>query len=206
MATILKETLSYIARDPTDQQLVRQIAEGDTGALELLFQQYSKPIYGYLVQMVFDEHVAEDLIQEVFIAAWSGARRFRGLASVKTWLFQIAHNLAVTWIRRNKVRVRYEEIKADYSTSNPEEEYVGIWMYDQVRDAIRKLSKEHREVIELVFYHEMSYSEVAAVMKCPIGTVKSRMSYARRHLDRYLKAIVEQSNRGKSGDLSKDEE
>jgi RNA polymerase sigma-70 factor (ECF subfamily) len=189
MTTILQESIQLNLSASPDQQILAKVAQGDVIAFEQLYRQYSKPIYRYLVRLVLDENVAEDLIQDVYIAAWTGARNFRGQASVKTWLYQIAHHQAVTWLRRRKINEKYDDSDRSGSAKSVEEKYFDTWMREQVLKAVDQLSVEHRSVIELVFYQGMSYQEAAMVMRCPVGTIKSRMSYARRYLDSILKSL-----------------
>ncbi len=189
MTTLYKSAINISVVEKPDHELIRKVAVGDIESFDFLYQQFSRPIFGYLVRLVYDQHIAEDLLQEVFIAVWTGASRFRGHATVKTWIFQIAHNQAVSWIRKKKATSSREQYLEDSYVEGPEDFYNAQWVHEQVRTAMIKLSTEHRSVIELVFYFGMSYSEVATIMRCPIGTVKSRMSYARRYLEQYLKGI-----------------
>lgn len=167
---------------------LRRVAVGDEDALSELYQKYSSPLYVYVVRLILDSHVAEDLIQEVFIAVWRSAKRFRGQSSVRTWLFKIAHYQAVSWLRRHVQPGRNTEIDLT-EVPDPENLAMDNWLKKQVGEALAKLSPEHRAVVELTFYHGLSYIEIAEIMDCPVGTVKSRMSYARRYLNESLKSI-----------------
>ncbi len=86
--------------DSTDRLLLQAVAQGDENAIGELYQRYQAPLYNYLLRLMREPAGAEDLLQEIFIAVWQGAGRFRGEAKVKTWLFRIAHNQAVSWLRR----------------------------------------------------------------------------------------------------------
>jgi RNA polymerase sigma-70 factor (ECF subfamily) len=136
--------------------------------------------------MIFDQVVAEDLLQEIFFSIWKGAGRFRGQSSVKTWIYRIAHHQTVSWLRRHRRALEQKWTEISTSEHDPEEIYENTSSHQALRDALGKLSTDHREVVELTFYHEMSYSEIAEVLGCPIGTVKSRMSYAKKRIIRVL--------------------
>jgi RNA polymerase sigma-70 factor, ECF subfamily len=170
----------------TDTQLLRQVAAGDEAAFAELYDLYAPPVFNYLLRLVNEPSVAEEILQEVFLAMWQSAHRFREEARVKTWLLRIAHHQAVSWLRRTRaVLWTDDELEADEHVSI-EEHLAHSWQTDQVRTALRRLSSNHRAVIELTFVQGLSYTEIAEVMNCPIGTVKSRMSYALRHLNTLL--------------------
>jgi RNA polymerase sigma-70 factor (ECF subfamily) len=173
---------------PTDAQLLQSTAKRDEGAFGELYRRYSIPLYNYLLRLVNEQGVAEELLQEVFVAVWNGASRFRGHAKVSTWLFRIAHHQAVDWLRRQRPNP-VEEIERLPADDCPEDEAFGAWRADQLQAALAALSSDHRAVLELVFFQELSYREVAQVLGCPVGTVKSRISYARRFLDGVLKRM-----------------
>lgn len=173
------------AASALDVHLLRQVATGDEGAFEMLYRRHAGPLYNYLLRLIHEPPVAEDLVQEVFMAVWRGAGRFRGQAQVKTWLFHIAHNQAVSWLRRHRPVVAFDDLEsspADDMLDESDERVVKAWQADQLQTALEGLSPKHREVIELAFVYGLSYAEIAQVAACPVGTVKSRMSNALRYL------------------------
>jgi RNA polymerase sigma-70 factor (ECF subfamily) len=174
----------------TDQQLLQGTARRDEGAFENLYRRHSTSLYNYLLRLTHKEDVAEELLQEVFVAVWEGASRFRGQAKVSTWLFRIAHHRAVDWLRKQRPTLLEddEHLPAD-DRLEPETEALEDWRADQVQIALSQLSPDHRAVLELIFFQELSYREVARVIDCPVGTVKSRVSYAKRHLNGVLKRM-----------------
>ena len=174
------------ALSPTDAELLRQVAAGDEAAFAELYDLYAPPVYNYLLRLVNESAVAEEILQEVFLAMWQGAHRFREEARVKTWLLRIAHHQAVSWLRRTRATARADE-ELEAADHDPIEEHLArSWQIDQVRAALAQLTSNHRAVIELTFVQGLSYAEIAEVMNCPIGTVKSRMSYALRRLNNLL--------------------
>jgi len=174
----------------SDENLVRQIAAGDEHALEALYARYSAPLYRYLLRLVHQTAAAEDLLQEIFIAAWRGASRFKGRAQVRTWIFRIAHNQAVSWLRRQRPTSGLDAVDGLPASGDPVvESTMARWRADQVRQALPRLSAKHRAVLELTFYHGFSQAEIAEIVGCPVGTVMSRMSYARRSLRQALSGL-----------------
>lgn len=171
---------------PTDRQLIRSTAGGSEADFAALYDRYSTPLYTYLVRLTKERSVAEELLQEVFLAVWQGAGRFDGRSKVSTWLYRIAHHKAVDWLRRHRP-LRLQEAEQLPAGEGPEEAAFGAWRAGRLREALDELSPDHRAVLELTFFAGLSYREIARVVGCPVGTVKSRMSYARR----YLKEILE---------------
>jgi RNA polymerase sigma-70 factor (ECF subfamily) len=170
----------------TDQQCLLNLSKGDDEALAELYSRYHKSVFNYTLQLVRDNAAAEDILQEVFLAVWQGADGFRQHSSVKTWIFRIAHNQAVSWIRKQNRIVTKSDNQTEVS-ADPEESIMLNWRADEVRSAIDKLSPIHRATVELAFVHDLSYTEIGEVLDCPVGTVKSRMSNATKHLSRILK-------------------
>jgi RNA polymerase sigma-70 factor (ECF subfamily) len=177
------ETIDACPPGAPDSDLISSVAGGDEQAFADLYRLYSTSLYNYLRNLVIDEAAAEDLLQDVFIAVWNGARRFRGESQVKTWIYHIAHNQAVSWFRSNHRIVRAHDHDQPSGEPDLETRAINHWRNDQIREALNQLSPSHREVVELAFFHDLSYLEIAAVVGCPVGTVKSRMSYARRSLN-----------------------
>lgn len=164
-----------------DVDLVERVARHDQAAFAELYRRFSGMLLSFLSGLVSDRSAAEDLLQEVFLAVWKGAWRFRRMASVKTWLFNIAYKQGISWLR-----VRRELPLADYehlpASGNPEQIALDGVDREALLQAFKQLSPHHRSVLELVLVYEMPYAEVAQVLECPVGTVKSRLSYARRQM------------------------
>ncbi len=171
----------------SDASLVRLIASNQESALSELYDRHALGVFNYLRRLVKNQEVAEDLLQETYIAIWQGAVAFKGRSSVKTWIFRIAHNLAVSWLRKMHGLKAKEQKLLEKVDGNPEYAAINNWKTEQLQAAIDELSAEHRSVIELAFVQELSYSEIAKVIDRPVGTVKSRISYALRRLGGLLK-------------------
>jgi RNA polymerase sigma-70 factor (ECF subfamily) len=177
----------------SDSDLLQQVANGSESAFGELYDRYSKAIYNYLLRLIFEHTVAEDLLQETFLVAWQKAVAFRNDSRVSTWLFSIAHYRAIDWLRHQKVRHRYQEDVGRFLTVDVESHFSfddvvhqGL-QNEKIWRALDRLSLEHRSVLQLAFVYDMSYQEIATVMNCPLGTVKSRMNHALKSLAHHLK-------------------
>ncbi|HET6443340.1 MAG TPA: RNA polymerase sigma factor [candidate division Zixibacteria bacterium] len=169
----------------TDRQCLQEILEGDDQALAELYSRYRTGVFNYSLRILGDREAAEDILQEVFVAVWQGASGFRHHSSVKTWIYRIAHNMTVSWIRKQKrITTNIEEVPE--TQDDPEEASVINWRADEVRSALDQLNPIHRATVELAFVHDLSYAEIGEVLDCPTGTVKSRMSNAIKQLRRIL--------------------
>jgi RNA polymerase sigma-70 factor, ECF subfamily len=168
----------------SDEMLVKRIACGDKPAMQALFAKHRTPIYRWLRRFVSDEMLAEDLLSEVFLDVWRQADRFEGRSSVSTWLMSIARYKALS-ARRHRIEDELtEEIEGTLldTANDPETALQEKSRGELLREALSRLSPEHREIIDLVYYHERSISECAEVLGIPAATVKTRMFYARKKL------------------------
>jgi RNA polymerase sigma-70 factor (ECF subfamily) len=175
-------TASSATSEETDERLLATVAEGNERAFAELYQEHSLAVFNYLLRLIHDRNLAEDLLQETFVAVWRGADGFRHQAQVKTWLLRIAHNRAVSWLRRHRPQSMQENLEVADDAPGPEALSLISWRNEELLSALDALSPNHRAVIELAFAHELPYSEIAVIMECPEGTVKSRMSYALKQL------------------------
>ncbi len=173
-----------------DRALIKAIAGGDAKALERLFTRNQTRVFRYLVRVVRNEAMAEELLNEVFLGVWQGAGRYEGRSEPTTWLLSIAHNKAVSSLRKKREVSGYDEDAAGQIEDEDDTPEVTLQKVDkagQIRQAMKGLSAEHREVLDLVYYQEQSVSEVAEILSIPEATVKTRMFYARKKLGEILK-------------------
>jgi len=168
----------------SDEILVERIGAGDKLAMQVLFARHRTPVYRWLLRLVSNETVAEDLLSDVFFDVWQQAGRFEGRSAVTTWLLSIARFKALS-ARRRRTHVELDETiettvpdTADNADVVLEKKHQG----EMLRDALTKLSPEHREIIDLVYYHEKSVDDAADILSIPRATVKTRMFYARKKL------------------------
>lgn len=174
----------------TDEALIGRIAAGDKLAMQVLYARHHVRVYRFILRLVGDPSQAEDLISDVFLDVWRQAHKFEARAQVTTWLLAIARFKALSALRRRKDEGLDEE-KAAAIEDTADDPEVAVQKKDKseiLRECLTALSPDHREIIDLVYYHEKSVEEVAEIVGIPENTVKTRMFYARKKLSELLKA------------------
>jgi RNA polymerase sigma-70 factor, ECF subfamily len=173
----------------SDEMLIARIADGDRLAMQTLFARHRTPVYRWLLRLVGNETVAEDLLSDVFLDVWRQAGRFQGRSAVVTWLLAIARFKALSARRTRKDAELDETIETTIAdpSDDPEVMLANKHRDQVVREAVNELSPEHKEIIDLVYYHEKSVDECAQILGVPSGTVKTRMFYARKKLAEMVK-------------------
>lgn len=174
-----------------DEALLERIARGERGAMQVLYGRHSTRVYRFLLRLVRDPTTADDLVSDVFFDVWQQADRFEGRASVVTWMFAIARFKALsTRRRRTHTSIDDDTIVATLADAadTPEIVVQKTSKGEAMRRCLDALSAEHREVIDLVYYHDFSVDEVAQITGAPPGTVKTRMFHARKRLSDLLSA------------------
>ena len=189
----LRDVASTHARaavpETTDQALIAAIANGDKRAMQVLYGRHNVRVYRFIVRLTGNTTTAEDLVSEVFLDVWRQADAFEAKCQVSTWLLAIARYKALSALRRRTDEQLDDKIAATIEDTSDNAETI---MYHKDRSALvqkclMKLSPAHREVIDLVYYHEKSVDEVAKIVGVPAATVKTRMFYARNKLQELLK-------------------
>jgi len=174
----------------TDEALVERIAGGDRLAMQVLYARHHVRVYRFILRLVRNEATAEDVMSEVLLDVWRQAGRFEGRSQVSTWMLSIARFKALSLLRhRSDAELDEETAEAIEDTSD--DPAVALQKKESgevLRRCLTQLSAEHREIIDLVYYHEKSVEEVAEIVGIPEGTVKTRMFYARKKLDELLAA------------------
>jgi RNA polymerase sigma-70 factor, ECF subfamily len=182
---------------------VRRAQEGDVRAFEQLFQQYHRGIFNTIYQMTHNDADAADLTQDVFVRAYRALPRLQTPEAFTSWLYRIAVNLSRNWLRdRGRVRIESLEMPGEEGEegntreiADPSGDPAALAqtrdMQERVQKAIAGLSPDHRQVVMLHHIEGMPVEEIARVMGCSIGTVKSRLSRARENLKRKLAGYVE---------------
>ena len=174
----------------SDEALIGTIAAGDRRAMQALYARHNVRIYRFVLRLTNDSSLAEDIVSEVFIDVWRGAQGFKAKSRVSTWMLAIARHKALSALRRRSDEQLDEDTAAviadpadDAETTANTRDRSAI-----VQQCLPQLSALHREVLDLVYYHEKSVNEVAEIVGAPANTVKTRMFYARKRMQALLEA------------------
>ncbi len=175
-------------RPQDDSALVARLARGEREAVDQLYARFGRPLYAFVQGIVGDAGLAEEIVQDTFVAAWRGAAGFEARSSVSSWLFAIARRQARDRLRRTRPELVPVEELAAQPAGEPGPEAAALSSADrkQLRAALYRLPAVHRECLVLAFVAELSGPEIAAVLGIPEGTVKSRLHAARRAMREQL--------------------
>lgn len=177
------------AQGASDFDLIRRIAGRDKEAMRALFARHNVRAYRFVLRLTSDEALAEDLVSEVFMDVWRNAGRFDGRSQVSTWVLGIARFKALSALRQRRDD-QLDEADAQRLpdlTHDPEAAAHRSNRLIILRKCMSHLSREHLEIIDLVYFHEKSISEAAAIVGVPQSTVKTRMFYARKRMSALLR-------------------
>jgi RNA polymerase sigma factor (sigma-70 family) len=187
------------SRAPADEEvLVRRVRRGDLEAYDALVRRYQERIYATIYHMTSNHEDANDLAQESFIKAFQALKTFKGGSSFYTWLYRIAVNKTINFLKQRKNRVHMSlndldlnaehdpDLVAFVSDKTPRREAGLTELQEKLNAAMLKLSEPHRLVVVLHDVQGLSHDEIAKIMDCNIGTVRSRLFYARQQLQGYL--------------------
>jgi RNA polymerase sigma-70 factor (ECF subfamily) len=187
----------------SDADLVRQAQQGNAKAFDLLVSRYRGKVYGMCYHLVHNEQDAWDLAQNAFIKAWRALGSFKGDSAFYTWIYRITHNVAYDWMRKRRIQGDGEfndEVNAAIavgaeavpkSDPSPDEALKNQEVGKRIHQAIAQLSPDHRTAILLREVEGHSYEEIAEIMQSTVGTVMSRLFYARKKLQELLKDTYE---------------
>lgn len=184
-----------------DAEWVIKAQSGDTRAFDKLVTKHRGKVYAMIVNMVKNDADAWDLSQVAFVKAWKALPKFEARARFSTWLFRISHNVVYDWMRKRRIesegelndelfdagRIDSSAATTPQQNKRPDEAMVQSELRKEIQDALDKLSPEHREVILLREVQGMDYKEIAKITENTMGTVMSRIFYARKKLQTYLK-------------------
>jgi RNA polymerase sigma-70 factor (ECF subfamily) len=179
-----------------DRELIARLAGGDEGALETLYKRYGGPCYGLARRILDDTQLAEDVVQQVFLALWQGSGYDPSRGAVSTWLLSVTHHKAVDAVRRESTRRKRtsgEQVLLETAATGPgpEDDAWRLLRAERTRAALKQLPAEQREVLLLAYYGGYTQREIAEMTGLPLGTVKSRTLVAMRKLRDTLRADVE---------------
>lgn len=167
----------------SDIDLMDRISRHDEGAFHDLYREYGQRMYAYALRVTGDSAQADDVLQDSLMVVWKSAGTYRGSGRLKAWLLGIVHHTAVKTLRHlfNPITDEMEDT-VEAGSGKPEELVQSREDASLLRLGLDQLSPEHRAVLDLVFYQGLNLQETADVIGCPVGTVKSRLSYARKRL------------------------
>ena len=183
---------------PEEMELVRRARKGDLSAYDELVRRYQERIYATVYHMTANHEDANDLAQEAFIKAFQALKSFKGGSSFYTWIYRIAVNKTINFLkqRRNKVQMSLDDLDfnaehdpdlvALISDKTPRREVGLAELQEKLNAAMQRLSEPHRLVVTLHDVQGLSHEEIGKIMDCNIGTVRSRLFYARQQLQAYL--------------------
>jgi RNA polymerase sigma-70 factor, ECF subfamily len=174
----------------SDEALIGAIAAGDRRAMQALYARHNVRIYRFVLRLTNDSSLAEDLVSEVFVDVWRGAEGFKAKSRVSTWMLAIARHKALSALRRRSDEQLDEDAAMAIADPADDAETI-VDKRDRsavVQHCLSQLSTLHREVLDLVYYHEKSVDEVVEIVGAPANTVKTRMFYARKRMQTLLEA------------------
>jgi RNA polymerase sigma-70 factor (ECF subfamily) len=193
-STALKSAAGFgLVGATADEALIAAIAVGDSSAMQRLYNRHRVRVFRFAVRLVGDATSAEDVVSEAFIEVWRQADRFERRSSVSTWIMSIARFKALS-VRRRRQEIEIDEKLAETMadhTATPEQTVLEMDRSAQIRACLTELSPDHREIIDLVYYHDKTIDEVAEIVGVPKNTVKTRMFYARKRLAQLLARYVD---------------
>jgi RNA polymerase sigma-70 factor (ECF subfamily) len=188
-------------RQGVDAVIVKRVQKGDKSAFDLLVRKYQFKVTNIISRYVYDHSEIEDIAQEVFVKAYRAIRGFRGDSAFYTWLYRIAINTAKNYLVAQSRRPPSTDVEArdaeltesgrnlrDIGT--PESNLLSRELADRVTKAVQELPDDLRTAITLREIEGLSYEEIATVMECPIGTVRSRIFRAREAIDKHLRPLL----------------
>ncbi len=186
-----------------DLEIVRRVQAGDVAAFDNLIRKYRERLYGVVYNLTSNREDAADLTQDAFIKAFQSIQRFSGQSSFFTWLYRIAVNSTISHLRKNRLRaffsletvdseapVAKEVVDALTDKTGVERESYVRELQEKLNDAMQKLSIKHRTVVTLFEIDGLSHQEIADVMDCSVGTVRSRLHYAKQLLQAELQPYL----------------
>ena len=167
--------------------LVSRILARDRRAFYELYESYKPKLSQFVMRLVKRPHLVEEVVNDTMMVVWDGLDRFKGESRLSTWVFAIAYRKGMKALTRNDDPV--EDLTQHAAPSDdlgPEQCAANAQMRVALRRAMGGLSADHRTVMDLTYFHELGYQEIATIMDCPVDTVKTRMFHARRHLKNLL--------------------
>ena len=204
---LTSENSTFVDVDTTEDDvvgLVHRAKNGDLTAFDSLMVKYRERLYSVIYNMTFNHEDAADLTQETFVKAFRSLSKFREKSSFFTWIYRIGVNLTLTFLKRRKIRKFFSfDQAADDGGMSKELELVSTnnstsakktllnELHEKLNEALSKLSDKHRTIVVLFEIDGLSHKEIAGIMRCTEGTVRSRLHYAKQQLQAYMSEYIE---------------
>ncbi len=167
----------------SDKEIMLKIKNGDLEKLRIIYDRYKVKLYNYYYRMTFNAQLSEDLVQDLFVKLIKYSHTYRGEGIFTTWMFQIAHNIYRDHIRKSKPVQDVDDMKDRLPVDDNVEENLETGEDIRIlREAFKRLPEKDREILTMSRYQNMKYEEIADVMECAVGTIKSRVHYALKNL------------------------
>ena len=201
--TLARDTAENLSATDEDLAYVRRVQGGDVAAFDHLVLKYRERLFSIIYNLTSNREDAADLTQESFIKAFRSMKRFKEKASFFTWLYRIAINATLTHLKRNRLRrfFSFENINEEVSSSeiiealavrtNSDKSALLSELQEKLNEALHKLSPKHRTVVVLFEIEGLSHHEISDIMRCSVGTVRSRLHYAKQQLQAYLQDYLD---------------
>lgn len=189
-SSVARTSARPCASQISDEVLIAAIADGDRGAMKVLYARHNVQVYRFLLRITSNPTLAEDIVSEVFLDVWRQASGFKGRSQVSTWLLAIARNKAISTLRR-RCDEQLDDVAAAEIEDPADDAELLVQKKDRstvIRKCLSELPRAQREVIDLVYYHDKSVEEVARIVGAGANTVKTRMFYARQRMQALLRA------------------
>ena len=204
---LTSENSTFVDVDTTEDDvvgLVHRAKNGDLTAFDSLMVKYRERLYSVIYNMTFNHEDAADLTQETFVKAFRSLSKFREKSSFFTWIYRIGVNLTLTFLKRRKIRkfFSFDQASDDggmskelelVSTNNSTSAKKTLLneLHEKLNEALSKLSDKHRTIVVLFEIDGLSHKEIAGIMRCTEGTVRSRLHYAKQQLQAYMSEYIE---------------
>ncbi len=177
--------MTNYSNNECDSQLVERICQQDNHAFEQLYYAYHERLYRFIWRLLKDKSLIEEALNDTMMTVWEKARSFKKQSKISTWIFGIAYRKAMETLRSN-TKMKAESL--DFEIQDEHEKLDQDIQSEWIKHAVNRLPDDQKAVVELTYFNGFSYQEIAEVMQCPVGTVKTRMFHARKSLKLKLAA------------------
>jgi RNA polymerase sigma-70 factor (ECF subfamily) len=177
-----------------EEDLIKASQQGNKDAFQVLVTEYQAAVLGFLYRLGNDADTAQDLAQDTFLKAWLAIEKYGHRQKFKSWLLKIAYNTTIDFWRRQRLNTDIQKVNLRDEKVDLEEQLSRAQQVDMVQQAIQSLPEQSRAALILREYHQYSYQEIAHTLDIPVGTVMSRLNYARSILKKRLQPLMEKVN------------